>query len=126
MQPLSPLATVLSGQKVSVSLHGGYGLDIFVRQMPARHLVTKFMSLVGSEAELLEAICTAPAGAAPLPEGWVDALTDESHAMLVKIAHELNFTRAVAQFERETAVMQGLSPLTQRIKSLQSSFPVAP
>lgn len=120
---LSPLVTVLAGQKLTAQLHGGHSLEVFVRQMPARFIVTRYLAFIGQEAEMLEHICQSPAGSPDLPTGWVDALTPESHLALVEAAHAVNFKLAVAQFERETAAMKEVAPISQQVRSLLSSLP---
>jgi hypothetical protein len=119
--PVSPLATIQAGQAIEARLLDGAVLAIWVRQMPARHLLTKYLALSDDEAELLDGVCTHIVGQPELPAGWVDQLTDDSHAKLVETAHELNFSRAAKQVERGMQFRRRLQPLEDQTKSLPSS-----
>jgi hypothetical protein len=120
-EPISPFSTIQAGQAITASFSEGRCLQIWVRQMPARHLLTKYLALSDNEAELLEGVCTHVVGQSALPEGWVDQLTDASHAQLVELAHELNFSRAAKQVERGMQFRRRLQPLEDQTKTSPSS-----
>jgi hypothetical protein len=126
MSTPSPLSVVMAGETVEAKLLDGSKLTVFVRTLPARQLLTGHLAKLDNEAEMLEAGCRAPAGCHPLPEGWVDALTDESHLELVAKLKALNFQRAVRQAERLAATRGDLQPLENRANSLQNTSPTRP
>lgn len=107
------LATVFSGQEEVVSLQNGESLRVFVRQLSARHHI-RYIAFAHDEAVSIELACQAPLGAEPLPEGWVDALTDESHIRLAAIVKDLNFQRASATCQRVAATAEALRPLAEK------------
>lgn len=121
-QKTFPLETIFRGADVTVSFHAGPPAVVRVRQMPARRLLD-VMSIIEKEAELIELCCVNVPGSDPLPEGWVDALTDESNAVLVEKARELNFSRGSAQLERNAALQKQLKALETRVESTLSSSP---
>ncbi len=124
----NPLSTIMAGESVEATLLDGTKLAVFARQMPARVLLSGYMAnlLIGDEGKLLDSCCKAPVGCAPLPEGWVDALTDESHLAIVDKLKQLNFTRAVSQTKRLAATAQELQPLESELKPLPTSSRMQP
>lgn len=119
---ISPFDTILGYKAVSVVLKSGPVAQIQVRQMPARFLITKYLSVCEDEAALLDAVCRLPAELpASWPKDWIDDLTDDSHALLVETAHELNFSRAERQAKRGIKLRQRLQPLEVLATSSASS-----
>lgn len=108
MSPRS-FSTIFSGRDFPAVLQDGTKLNVFVRQLPARHHI-EFISIMGDEAKMLEFTCKHAVGEPELGEGWVDALSDASHEELVKIAKELNFSRAIATADRGNEVARLLMP----------------
>jgi hypothetical protein len=126
MSQPNPIATIMGGETVEATLINGSRLAVFARQMPVRTLLTGFFMRLENEAEMLDQCCRAPVGCHPLPEGWVDALTDASHLALVEKLKQLNFQRAVGQIERLTALRAQLQPVETRMRSLPTSSPTPP
>ena len=129
------LPTVLAGAKVPASLYIAgekpdefkiVVVDIWVRQMPARHLITKVIYNEDDESALLAECCTHLRGNPPLPKDWFDSLTDVSHDELVAKVRELNFTRAEAAIKRIRAAQQRLTPYLPPTSSSPSSSTTAP
>jgi hypothetical protein len=116
----------MAGETVEATLLDGSKLAVFVRTLPARQLLTGHLAKLDNEAEMLEAGCRAPVGCHPLPDGWVDALTDESHLELVTKLKALNFQRAVSQAERLAATRGELQVLESRANSLQNTSQTRP
>jgi hypothetical protein len=125
-KPVSRMATILAGAIVPVLLLDGSRLEVFVRQMPARFLIEKYMQYIlnGREWEILEKVCKNVSGQPELEEGWVDALTDESHVALLQKAKELNFMRAAEQVARSKQDVDDLQPLNKQLTT--SSPPTSP
>lgn len=149
----SKLAVVFSGTDFhAVEMLGGAITRVRVRSMPARHL-SKVLEACTNEAALLELVCLIPvpegehveteiAGWMPVPPGWVDNLTDTSHAALLDAARSLNFSRAAAWGERQIAAKQFQAPIllktdkalmpmvrelaSQILSQMPSSSPAAP
>lgn len=110
----SPLAIVFSGEEVEARLADGTILTVRVRALPARRHI-EYINVAHREAEALELVCTHVPGQPELPAGWVDALSDESHALLATKVKELNFTRATATFQRSAEVAQTLKKIESEI-----------
>lgn len=129
------MSTVLAGAKVPAELYVAGDtaddvkilvVDIWVRQMPARHLLEKVLAAQGDEAALLDLCCTHMRGAPALPENWVDSLTDGSHLELVEKVRALNFFRMEAMMKRIQKLQQDLEKIDPRMKSSPTSSPTAP
>lgn len=135
-QPGPPaLPTVLAGAKVPANLYAEgdkpdevkiITLNIWIRQIPTRHLITKVIYFEDDEAALLEECCTHMRGEPNLPKDWVDRLTDESHLELVEKVRGLNFSRAEAAIKRIREAQRRLAPYAPPTKSLPSSSTTAP
>ena len=98
------LSIIFSGEDVSVTFLDASTAFVRVRAMPVRHLA-RVLQLADKEAELLDYVCFLPDGASfnPVPSGWADNLTDDSHAKLYEAAKRLNFTRAATWATRQIA-----------------------
>lgn len=117
---LSPLAHVFAGEEVEAQLLDGQILTVRVRALPARkHL--DYLVVANLEAQALELCCTHAPGQPELPEGWVDALTDESHLLLSAKVKELNFTRATATLQRSAEVARMLESQAKTAGALKGS-----
>ncbi|MBL9187933.1 MAG: hypothetical protein JNK23_10670 [Opitutaceae bacterium] len=107
-----------------IKLRDGATPVVRVRILPARHLTTPatgYLDLrdIGRESEMLELVVqrSTPDGKGfdAVDAAFIDSLTDESHARLVALADELNFSRAVSQAERQIATGTQLHPLKKRL-----------
>lgn len=115
--PASDLSAILAGERVEVVFLDDSRRVVFVRALPARTLLTDYLSVLDAESVMLEKVCVAIPGET-LPAGWIDALSDASHAALVEKAEQLNFARASAQAERQARRMAGLKAVETHIASL--------
>ncbi len=127
---MNPSATLFAGEVLDgrdpehplCKLNDGTPVVLRVRTLPARHLCTPatgYLDLrdLGREADLLQLVLQQRAGEqwGDVTPDFVDRLSDESHAHLVKLADDLNFTRAVSQAERQIATGTQLLPLKKRL-----------
>lgn len=129
------MPTVLAGAKVPASLYVEGDkpddvkiivVDVWVRQMPARHLLEKVLYHQDDEAMLITVCCTNMRGQPELPENWVDSLTDESHVELLEKVRALNFSRMIAQAQRVQKIQKNLEVIAPPMKSSPTSSPTAP
>lgn len=117
----TPHDTLFAGRELSITRRDCSTQRVRVREMPARHHLELLQLFNASrEADLIQRCCEAgeerEAGLMRWVEvdgAWVDALSDESHAVLVATCDELNFTRAIATAQRAIARGEKLAPILE-------------
>ncbi len=105
----------------------GVAHDVRVRAMPARHL-GQVLGACTDESALLELVCTVALETdkggvldwLPVDAGFVDNLTDESHALLLEAAKRLNFSRAASWGQRQIEAKQFQAPLLLKADEMLS------
>ncbi|AHF94219.1 hypothetical protein OPIT5_08365 [Opitutaceae bacterium TAV5] len=120
-----PLHLIFGGEEITARFIDGNQVTARVRAMPVRYMPA-VLKLCTDETALLEFVCQVPdtddaegqnrpfPGWQPVPPGWADNLTDESHEELYEAAKRLNFTRAAKWAERQIAAKQFQTPLILR------------
>jgi hypothetical protein len=112
---------MFAGEEMLATFVDGTVVKVRVRQMPARHLITKVLPALADKTESIELCCEAVPGTDPLPPQWSDNLTDESGDKLWQKVRELNFSRAMKLAEDSVGVATQLLPLNQKMKSFPAS-----
>lgn len=126
-QPIADLSNVLAGERAEAVFLDGSKRFVFVRAMPASLLITDYMMLIAeSESAMLARVCLPLPGEAELPTGWINALADESHELLVDTAERLNFDRGARQAERQAKRMKGLKAVETKAIDLLRTSPRQP
>lgn len=118
----TPLSVVLGGEALQATLMDGTTVRVFIRALPVRRLQEVLTHAV-DEPALIEATAHLVGDddltKTPVPQGWADGLTDDSHNALADAARRQNFTRAANWAERQIAANQTLLPLLQKIAGQQ-------
>jgi hypothetical protein len=128
----NPLNVLFAGEPRTVKLIDGTELRVFVRSLPERPLLTHFLAVMEFGAPTIE-LCTytkagsgkpplglfpdvrPPDGLWPVPEGWADNLTDESHEELYELAKTLNFGRAEKLARGRLSAKKKIAPLNSQL-----------
>jgi hypothetical protein len=130
----NPFQILFGGQGATVRFLNGKEERVFVRSLPERPLLTHFLAVMEFGAPTIE-LCTytkagtgaapsglfpdvrSPDGYWPVPEGWADNLSDESHAELYELAKQLNFGRAERLAQGRLSAKKQMAPLSTQLSA---------
>jgi hypothetical protein len=115
----TPAWPVIFGyEDVPVKLANGDALVVRVRIICVRQAFY-LLGIIEDEFALLEYVASAPTGS--LPEGWIDSLTSDSHALLVEKARSLNFPILAARVSRAAKFTESsLRPMANTVTALRT------
>lgn len=107
MHASTPAATLLNATPVEVEYLNGQKETIPLRRLTIRELYQFTHLMAGDKIPELVGLCAARNGE------WIDALTDQTFARLVKECVAQNFPRAMALAEADMAIARDLLTIKQ-------------